>query len=103
MGSVSTAAFCKLKTCPTAEILLLHGEASLAREAGREVSSHLTACDFCGAEFQLLAKFPPRGRARFRPARMPQHLYQLAKDLMLVAAGDVERLYERDSLTLTDA
>ena len=103
MCSVSTAAFMKLKTCPTAETLLLYGEATLTREAGREVASHLSHCDFCGAELQLLTKYPPRGRAIFHPARMPRPLHRLAKDLLLLAAGDVERLYERSSLTLTDA
>lgn len=107
MGSVSTATFSKLKTCPAAETLLLYGDSALAREARSEVAAHLSNCDFCDAELQLLAKFPPRGRARFRPVKMPLNLYRLAKDLLRLTANDadhiVETLYERGSLTLTDA
>ena len=103
MGSAGTAAFMKSKICPTADTLLLYGGASLASEARGEVARHLSHCDFCGAELQLLTKFPPRGRVIYRPARMPRPLFQLARDLLLLAAGDVERLYERASLTLTDA
>jgi hypothetical protein len=93
----------KSKTCPTAATLLLYGEASLEEETHGEIGRHLAHCDFCGAELQLLTKFPPRGRATFRPARMPLPLFRLAKDLLRLAAGDVERIYERASLTLTDA
>lgn len=109
MGSRSstTAAFCKLRTCPTSETLLLYRDAALAREATGEVSEHLTACDFCGAELHLLSLFPPTGPVAIRPARMPWPLYRLARDLFTASARAAERaaarLYDPDRLTLTDA
>ena len=107
MGSISTANFCKHKTCPSAEMLLGYTQATLARELRQQMSEHLDACDFCDAEMYLLSKFPPTG-APFCPAvKIPRSLYRLAKDILSVsttAAGRaVEILYERERLSLTDA
>jgi hypothetical protein len=108
MGSrISTAPFRKLRTCPTSDTLLLYHGAALARAATREVTEHLTACDFCGAEMHLLSRFPPAGPPLVRPARMPWPLYRLARDLFDASARAAERpaacIYDRDRLTLTDA
>lgn len=103
MRSFSTATFCKLRTCPTSEALLLYHDATPARETDREVADHLTACDFCGAELHLLSKFPPRAVTVYQPVRIPWHIYRLAKDLLLASAGTVEAIYETRAMTLTDA
>lgn len=107
MGSVSTAYFCKHKTCPSAEMLLCYTQATLALELRQQMSAHLDACDFCDAEMHLLAKFPPTGEAVCPTVKIPRSLYRLAKDLLSVstnAAGRaVEILYERERLSLTDA
>ena len=108
MGSrSSTAPFCKLRTCPTSETLLLYHDAALARDVTGEVTEHLTACDFCGAELHLLSRFPPAGPAVVIPVRMPWPIYRLAKDLFAASARAATRaaahIYDRDRLTLTDA
>jgi hypothetical protein len=107
MGSISTANFCKHKTCPSAEMLLGYTQATLARELRQQMSAHLDACDFCDAEMYLLSKFPPVGAASCPTVKIPRSLYRLAKDLLSVstnAAGRaVEILYERERLSLTDA
>jgi hypothetical protein len=107
MGSVSTAKFCKHKTCPSAEMLLSYTRATLARELRQQLTAHLDACDFCDAELYLLSMFPPNGTNVYPPAKIPFALYRLAKDLFSVstnAAGRaVEILYERERLSLTDA
>lgn len=107
MGSVSTAKFCKHKSCPSAEMLLGYTRATLAVELRRQLSAHLDACDFCDAELHLLAKFPPAGAASCPAVKVPFALYRLAKDVLSVstnAAGRaVEILYERERLSLTDA
>ncbi|HYO99623.1 MAG TPA: hypothetical protein VER76_05495 [Pyrinomonadaceae bacterium] len=107
MGSVSTAYFCKHKTCPSAEMLLCYTQATLAPELRQQMSAHLNACDFCDAEMYLLAKFPPAGEVICPKVKIPRPLYRLAKDLLSVstsAAGRaVEILYERERLSLTDA
>jgi hypothetical protein len=107
MGSVSTAKFCKHKTCPSAEMLLGYTRATLAGDVRRQLSAHLDACDFCDAELYLLSKFPPAGAPLCPTVNIPFALYRLAKDLLSVstnAAGRaVEVLYERERLSLTDA
>jgi len=107
MGFISTAAFCKSKACPSAEMLLLYRGNTLASGTCRRVSAHLKKCDFCGAELQLLTKHPPVGASRYEVIRIPPPLYQLAMDILAIPArsheGALTELYESGSLTLTDA
>jgi hypothetical protein len=107
MRSVSTAKFCKHKTCPSAEMLLSYTRATLPRELRQQLMAHLAACDFCDAELHLLSSFPPAGAVVCPTVKIPFALYRLAKDLLSVstnAAGRaVEVLYERERLSLTDA
>lgn len=107
MGSVSTAKFCKHKTCPSAEMLLSYTRATLAGEVRQQLSAHLDACDFCDAELYLLAKFPPAGAPACPSVKIPFALYRLAKDLLSVSTNAAGRavgiLYERERLSLTDA
>ena len=107
MGSISTANFCKHKTCPSAEMLLDYTQATLARELWQQMSAHLDACDFCDAELHLLSKFPPVGAAICPAVKIPRPLYRLAMDLLAASAHAAERtveiLYERERLSLTDA
>lgn len=106
MGSSITAAFCKQKTCPSAEVLLLYHEAGLTWEKRLEVAAHLAACDFCGAEMQLLSKHPP-SNVYGETVKMPLHLRRLAEallaDLVRVTEEYAATVPERARLTLTDA
>ena len=107
MRLIGTATFRKQRSCPSSRVLLCYHDATLARHDERLVTEHLSACEFCGAELQLLSKFPPRGAAKVPTARMPWHLYRLTKDLLALSADDfaraVEALYDSRDLTLTDA
>jgi hypothetical protein len=107
MGSLSTATFRKRKTCPSSQAILLYCDAALAAAAHPIIAEHVSTCDFCAAELQLLSKFAPRGAATFQPVRVPWHLYRLAKDLLSLSAGDLARsvgaLYETGNFSLTDA
>lgn len=107
MISLSTAEFRKLRTCPSTETLLLYTEEDQVRE-GRSnvVGAHLAACDFCGAEMQLLSKCPRGGYHSAATAReMPTNLRRLAEDLLAEPATNrarfMETVYELDRLTLT--
>ena len=110
MRSSCTAEFLKTRDCPSAETLLLYGEAALTRSRRRRVAAHLAACDFCDAEARLLAHHPrsvwralPAGEA----APAPAPLRRLAEDLLAgpsrALAFVVESALERERLTLTDA
>ncbi|HVF55408.1 MAG TPA: hypothetical protein VM934_04610 [Pyrinomonadaceae bacterium] len=104
----STAEYRKLKTCPSAEAMLLHDEARSAGWQKESVAAHLAACDFCGAEMQMLTRHPPREWASpSSVCEIPLTLRRLAEDLMagpsLNRARFVETIYEIERLTLTDA
>ncbi len=107
MRSVSTARFCKLKTCPSAERLLAYHAGTLTPEEAHETFTHLAACDFCDAEITLLAKCLPERDSPYHAVEMPASLRLLAKTLLSGAvrhAGNgAGNLYDRERLTLTDA
>ena len=99
MRSTSTALFGKQRTCPPAESILLRGPA---------VAEHVAACDFCGAEAQLLSRFPPPANALpFAVLSMPAALRRLALEILYEPSYNRARfadsLMEIERLTLTDA
>ena len=103
MRSSSTAGFRKLRTCPQSEALMTYCQG--ARDA---VAAHAAACDFCGAEAQLLSRFPPSASALpFAAFSIPAGLRRLAEDLLaepsLNRARFAESILEIERLTLTDA
>ena len=103
MRSSSTAGFRKLRTCPQTEALMTY-----CRGARDAVAAHAAACDFCGAEAQLLSRFPPPASALpFAAFAIPAGLRRLAEDLLaepsLNRARFAESILEIDRLTLTDA
>ena len=107
MHSVSTAHFCKLKTCPSAEHLLAFHTGSLTHEEEQTTRDHLALCDFCAAETALLAKCPPEKDFPCNAVEIPASLHLLAKTLLKSTSGHngtrIDSLFERERLTLTDA
>ena len=78
------AAYGKQLTCPAAETLLAHSRGALPALERHVVQAHLTACDFCDAEFQLLASQPCAATAPTLPAQLPLTLLLLARQLLPV-------------------
>ena len=109
MRSSSTAEFKKLRTCPSAETLLLYNSAHLTHPRRERIAMHLDLCDFCGAALQLLTKHPPASwfARRTELSPMPAALRRLALDLIgeptRALAFLTETAFERERLTLTDA
>lgn len=108
MPSSSTATFRKRRACPTSEMLLEHARCALRGARAERLARHLDSCDFCGAEMQLLSRFPPTANALpFVAVKLPEHLRRLAADLMLRTIKEpmpvTEALLEIERLTLTDA
>ena len=104
MPSSSTARFRKLRTCPHTETLLSF---SADAPAGR-VAEHVSTCDFCGAEVQLLSRHaPPADALPFAALALPAPLRRLAEDLLSEPSHNrarfAESLMEIERLTLTDA
>jgi hypothetical protein len=106
MRSSRKAGFRKLLTCPRTEALL-----SLSRgetKAQKSIKAHVSSCDFCGAEVQLLSRFPPPANALpFAVLSMPAALRRLAQEILsgpsYNRARFADSLMEIERLTLTDA
>jgi hypothetical protein len=80
MPSSMTARFRKLRTCPRTETLLVFsaGDCGVGR-----VAEHVEACDFCGAEIQLLSRHaPPAEGLPLAAHAMPAPLRRLAEDIL---------------------
>lgn len=109
MRSSTTAGFCKLNTCPSAETLLRYHEAALTRGTHDRIAAHLTGCDLCGAETFLLARhYRASEPVSFESVAMPAALRRLAEDLLSAATPRALTIFaevtlERERLTLTDA
>jgi hypothetical protein len=103
MRSSSTAGFRKLRTCPPSEAL-----AAQSLIISTAAAEHVSHCDFCGAEMQLLSRFPPPARALPLAAfAIPPGLRRLAEDILAEPSHNrarfAESILEVDRLTLTDA
>jgi anti-sigma factor RsiW len=48
--------FSKRHDCPSSEVLSARAAGALSPRARAGVAAHLSSCDFCGAESQLLAR-----------------------------------------------
>jgi hypothetical protein len=70
------------------------------------VEAHLDECDFCGAEFQLLAEHVPT-EEEYAFVDIPSNLRFLAQSLLTADWLHLESLgetaFEKERLTLTDA
>lgn len=106
MNYSSMIIFSKQATCPSSEMLLSYQRVGLAAEQRAWVASHLAACDFCGAELQLLTKYSPNGE-EYTVTDIPLNLRRLAEALLgggqLRPESFAEVVYEKERLTLTDA
>ena len=107
---LSATTFCKRATCPSAETLLTYRRDALAMEQTVWVEAHLDECDFCGAEYQLLAAHPYTEEAEEEACalvKMPTSLRCLAQSLLTADWVHIESLgetaFEKERLTLTDA
>jgi hypothetical protein len=108
MRALRIVGFVKTRACPPSEALLLYSKRTLAGRRLEAINTHLSACDFCGAETQLLTKFPPpTPPASFGFCEMPAALRSLAEELILERSLLRLRIFETSHefhrLTLTDA
>lgn len=108
MGRTRTAGFRKLRTCPQSEALSLYCQGGTTPVRRASIAAHLSSCDFCGAEAQLLSRFPPPADALpFAALQLPGHLRRLAEEVLsgpsFNRARFAESILEIERLTLTDA
>ena len=106
MDYSSVILFSKQATCPSSEMLLSYQRVGLSSEQRAWIVTHLAACEFCGAELQLLTKYSPNGE-EYAFTDIPLNLRHLAEALLgggqLRPESFSEVGYEKERLTLTDA
>ena len=106
MYLLSSSVFCKQITCPRSELLAIYSATRMVTEIESLIEEHLAACDFCGAETQLLTKYPPT-EEKFAPPEIPENLRCLAEAILCHHAPASEFsqsiAFEKQGLTLTDA
>jgi hypothetical protein len=87
-------------------MLLCYRVGDLSKEQSTWIAQHLCACEFCGAELQLLNEYRSV-EEEYQVADMPLHLRHLAEALLSRDLSRVEiyseAAYEKVPMTLTDA
>jgi hypothetical protein len=58
--------FGKDKSCPPSETVLFYVEDAVAPRLQKKVRSHISTCDFCGAEAQLFRKMADQAQKKSR-------------------------------------
>jgi len=81
LRSLQLNIFGKSATCPSAEGLLAFSRAVLTPAQTQLVAVHLEECDFCGAELQLLERYPCRAEA-VPAVEIPPGLRLLAESIL---------------------
>jgi hypothetical protein len=71
--------FVKRPECPPSGALLAYAGESVTGWMREGIEMHLTHCDFCSAELQLLGKHPPLGEVEFVPAPLPLSFLLIAE------------------------
>ena len=103
MGSLRSG-FEKNRHCPSSDILFSYQGSDLSAEQTARIASHLSCCDFCAAELQLLSKYPAV-EPLCEGAVMPPDLGALAAALLTRNKFKTENLlrqiYRKDRLDLT--
>ena len=107
MKSLNATSFCKQASCPSSESLLTYRAYGLEPQTDARITEHLSGCDFCCAELQLLAECPQADESETLVTEIPQSLRRLAEEILagsfLTAETFTEAAYEKERLTLTDA
>lgn len=81
MSRLAGTKFEKKRQCPSSEELFSYQRHDLTRGQTSRIASHLTACDFCAAELQLLSRYPYAVEFYERPP-LPVSLRALAEALL---------------------
>lgn len=80
-GSTTQLAFRKTAACPASATLVSYRAKKLSARRAGEVGNHLELCDFCSAEFRLLAHHQRATRGR-KPPEIPMNLRILAESIL---------------------
>jgi hypothetical protein len=98
MSSLAGTKFEKKRQCPSSETLFSYQRHDLTSGQTSRITSHLSACDFCSAELELLSRYPYAIESYESPS-LPVGLRALAEALLTGNSSGrtklLERIYER--------
>jgi hypothetical protein len=72
--------FGKRYTCPSSEALLSYQLGGDSSFTGNNIRLHLSECEFCSAEIELLKRHP-KSNEIYKPVEVPPHIRFLAKKM----------------------
>ena len=81
MATAFASLFNKKIGCPSSQDLLDYDQARVASAPSLRIEAHLTGCDFCNAELQLLNRYQDT-QDEYSFAEMPLQLRGLAERLL---------------------
>lgn len=74
--------FCKQRDCPSSEMLLIYSHQEGRSLRVQSIDSHLTKCEYCNAELQLLMRRPPENLAPLVTPKLPLALRLFAQQFL---------------------
>jgi hypothetical protein len=89
MSFLPVSIFCKSIGCPSSETLLAYRRSILRRVREDWVKTHLSTCDFCRAELQLLNRYPSVTE-RVTVGEVPAELRELAENVLAGIAANAK-------------
>lgn len=98
MMSLPGSKFEKQRQCPSSELLLSYQQQLLIPDQSSRIATHLSVCDFCAAELQLLSSYRPLLAESPESPPMPAGLRVLAEALLnrnhLRSSGSLQKIFE---------
>jgi hypothetical protein len=82
MKASSLNNFRKTSDCPSSALLLAFRSAGLSPQISKLVQSHLSGCEFCGAEVALLAHHTTATKKSIKAPELPINLRILAESIL---------------------
>jgi len=91
MATAFASLFNKKVGCPSSQDLLDYDQFRLGSAQSLRIEAHLTSCDFCNAELQLLTRYQ-NTQDEYSFAEMPSQLRRLAERLLHSTATPFQAL-----------
>jgi hypothetical protein len=102
MKASSLNNFRKRSDCPSSSLLLAFRSAGLSPQISKLVQSHLSGCEFCGAEVALLAHHTTANKKSIKAPELPINLRILAESILSQSKKIRKRAATRHGLLLAD-
>lgn len=80
--SLKVFTFCKSANCPSSQDLLKFQKNEISVKEREMISRHFAVCEFCAAEVEFYAHYPPTKNEKITKTEIPAPLFELASALL---------------------